>query len=381
MHAPRILTIILAGGTGGRLGALTEHRAKPAMPVAGSYRLIDIPLSNLHNSGFSDVWIVEQYKPKSLNDHLVSGRPWDLDRTNGGLRVLPPYQGGEGEGFAEGNADALYRQADYIREYDPDLVLVLSADHLYRLDYRDVVATHEEANAALTVVTTKIRNNPSDHGVVEAADGEVAGFEYKPENPKTDRVAAEIFLYDAAVLLSAMDELMEKEGKLEDYGDQLIPYLVRTEKVAEHRLDGYWRDMGTPRSYHQGHMDLIDGRGLVFDDPKWPILSAAPRRLPGYVGDGAQVSGSLLAPGSRVEGTVRRSVIGPGAVVEAGADVESCVILGDVRVRSGARLRNAIVDADAVIGGGTELDGAQLDPDAGVVVVGADGAVDAPSSS
>ena len=381
MHAPRILTIILAGGTGGRLGALTKHRAKPAMPVAGSYRLIDVPLSNLHNSGLSDVWIVEQYKPKSLNDHLVSGRPWDLDRTNGGLRVLPPYQGGEGEGFAEGNADALYRQADYIRDYDPDLVLVLSADHLYRLDYRDVVATHEAAGAALTVVTTKINNNPSDHGVVEAGDGEVTGFEYKPKKPKTNRIAAEIFLYDADVLLAAMDELMEKQGRLEDYGDQLIPFLVQTEKVAEHQLDGYWRDMGTPRSYHQGHLDLIDGRGLSFDDPAWPILSAAPRRLPGYVGDGAQVSGSLIAPGARVDGSVRRSVIGPGTVVEAGADLESCVILGDVRISSGARLRNAIVDAGAVIGGGTELDGAQLDPDAGVVVVGADGAVDAPSSS
>ncbi|MFJ7750222.1 glucose-1-phosphate adenylyltransferase family protein [Arthrobacter sp. NPDC097144] len=380
MQAPRILTIILAGGTGGRLGALTDHRAKPAMPVAGSYRLIDVPLSNLHNSGLADVWIVEQYQPKSLNDHLVSGRPWDLDRTNGGLRVLPPYQGGEGEGFAEGNADALYRQADYIREYDPDLILVLSADHLYRLDYRDVLDTHERTKAALTLVTTKIRNNPSDHGVVQVEDGVVTGFDYKPEKPKSDLVAAEIFLYDAKVLLQALDDLMEKDGRLEDYGDQLIPHLVQTEKVAEHRLDGYWRDMGTPRSYHQGHMDLIDGRGLNFDDPRWPILSAAPRRLPGFAGEGARVSSSLLAPGSRVEGSVRRSVLGPGSLVEAGAEVENCVILGDVRIRSGAKLRNAIVDAGAVIGGGTELDGAELDPDAAVVVVGADGAVEKPSS-
>ncbi|MET4059901.1 glucose-1-phosphate adenylyltransferase [Arthrobacter sp. UYP6] len=381
MHAPRILTLILAGGTGGRLGALTDHRAKPAMPVAGSYRLIDIPLSNLHNSGLTDVWIVEQYKPKSLNDHLVSGRPWDLDRTNGGLRVLPPYQGGEGEGFARGNADALYRQADYIRDYDPDLVLVLSADHLYRLDYRDVLATHERTGAALTVVTTKISNNPSDHGVVEAEGGMVTGFEYKPETPKTDLVAAEIFLYDAAALLDAMDELMERDGQLEDYGDQLIPHFVTTQKVAEHRLDGYWRDMGTPRSYHQGHLDLIDGRGLDFDDPSWPILSAAPRRLPGFVGETARVSSTLLAPGSRVEGSVRRSVLGPGTLVEAGAEVEGCVLLGDVRICSGAKLRNAIVDAGAVIGGGTELDGAELEPDASVVVIGADGAVEKPSSS
>lgn len=381
MHSPRILTVILAGGAGGRLGTLTDQRAKPAMPVAGSYRLIDIPLSNLHNSGFTDVWIVEQYQPKSLNDHLVSGRPWDLDRTNGGLRVLPPFQGADGEGFAHGNADALHRQAGYIREHAPDLVLVLSADHLYTLDYRDVVATHQETGAALTMVTTRIRHNPSDHGVVEADGGRVTGFEYKPRKPKSDLVAAEVFLYDAAVLLGAMDDLMESEGRLDDYGDQLIPHLVKTEKVAEHRLDGYWRDMGTPRSYHQAHLDLIEGRGLNFDDPRWPILSAAPRRLPGFAGESAAVSSSLLAPGSRVEGTVRRSVIGPGTVVETGAEVDSCVLLGDVRISSGARLRNVIVDAGAVVGGGTDLDGARLDPEAGVVVVGADGAVETPSAS
>ena len=378
MHVPRILTLILAGGAGSRLGTLTDRRAKPAMPVAGSYRLIDVPLSNLHHSGLSDVWIIEQYRPKSLNDHLAGGRPWDLDRTSGGLRVLPPYQGGDGEGFAQGNADALYRQAEYIRDFNPDLVLVLSADHLYTLDYRDVLATHERTKAALTVVSTRIRNNPSDHGVLEVAGGMITGFEYKPDRPKTDLVAAEIFLYDAGVLLGAMDDLVERDGRLEDYGDQLIPYLVTTEKVAEHRLEGYWRDMGTPRSYHEAHMDLIDGRGLNFDDPQWPILSAAPRRLPGFAGDTALVTGSLLAPGSRADGTVRRSVLGPGAVVEAGAHVENCVLLDGVRICSGAALRNAIVDAGAVVGGGTDMDGAVLNPDESVVVVGADGAVHAP---
>ena len=380
MRVPRILTVILAGGTGGRLGSLTDHRAKPAMPVAGSYTLIDISLSNLHNSGFGDVWIVEQYKPQSLNDQLVSGRPWDLDRTNGGLRVLPPFQGGEGEGFAEGNADALYRQADFIREFDPDMVLVLSADHLYRLDYRDVVQTHQEAGAALTVVTTKANANAGDHGVVEASDGVVTGFEYKPEQPKSDLVAAEIFLYDAGILLAALDELVRRDGQLEDYGDQLIPYLVENEKVAEHRLPGYWRDMGTPHSYHQAHMDLLDGQGLDFDDPQWPILSATPRRLPGYVGARARVGSSLLAPGSRVQGSVRRSVLSAGVVVEGGAEVDSCVLLDGVVVRSGARIANLVVDSGAVIGEGRKLDGAQTDPENGVAVVARDSKVDAPSS-
>ena len=380
MRVPRILTVILAGGAGGRLGSLTAHRAKPAIPVAGSYNLIDISLSNLHNSGFGDVWIVEQYKPQSLHDQLVSGRPWDLDRTNGGLRVLPPFQGSDGEGFAQGNADALYRQVDYIREFDPDLVLVLSADHLYRLDYRDVVQTHQESGAALTVVTTKISNNPQDHGVVEVADGFVTGFEYKPEDPRTDLVAAEIFLYDTDVLLDALQTLVRRDGQLEDYGDQLIPYLVENAKVAEHRLPGYWRDMGTPVSYHQAHQDLIDGKGLDFDDARWPILSASPRRLPAHVGGDAVVRSSLLAPGSRVEGTVRRSVLGAGTVVEAGAEVDSCVLLDGVVVRSGARIANLIVDSMAVVGEGRKADGAEHDPASGVAVMGRDSKLDPPSS-
>ncbi|MBD7995802.1 NTP transferase domain-containing protein [Arthrobacter sp. Sa2CUA1] len=380
MRQPKILTIILAGGAGGRLGSLTDTRAKPAMPVGGSYRLIDVPLSNLHNSGLSDVWIVEQYEPKSLNDHLVSGRPWDLDRTNGGLRVLPPYQGSDGEGFAQGNADALYRQADYIREYDPDLVLVLSADHLYRLDYRDVIATHLESAAALTVVTYRIGNNPSDHGVVQVRDGIVTGFDYKPEKPKTDLIAAEIFLYDAAALLQSLDELVERDGQLEDYGDQLLPYLVEKEKVVEHRLEGYWRDMGTPHSYHQAHMDLLDGHGMVFDDPAWPILSATPRRLPAFVGAAARVETSLLAPGSRVDGVLTRSVVGPDCNIEAGAQVHGCVLLDGVRVSSGARLRNVVVDSGAVIGGATDLDGAAEDPETGIAVVTATGALEKPSA-
>lgn len=380
MRQPRILTVILAGGAGGRLGSLTDTRAKPAMPVGGSYRLIDVPLSNLHNSGLSDVWIVEQYEPKSLNDHLVSGRPWDLDRTNGGLRVLPPYQGSDGEGFAQGNADALYRQVDYIREYDPDLVLVLSADHLYRLDYRDVIATHLEAGAALTVVTNRVTNDPSEHGVVEASDGVVTGFEYKPEKPKTDLIAAEIFLYDAETLLDSLEELVERDGRLEDYGDQLLPYLVAKEKVVEHRLEGYWRDMGTPESYHQAHMDLLDGHGMVFDDPAWPILSASPRRLPAFVGAAARVETSLLAPGSRVDGVLSRSVVGPDCEIEAGAEVHGCVLLDGVRVSSGARLRNMVVDSGAVIGGATDLDGAAEDPETGIAVITAAGALEKPSS-
>lgn len=355
MSDPLVLAVILAGGTGGRLGALTDRKAKPVVPVGGTYRLIDIPLSNLHHSHISDVWVVEQYQPKSINDHLANGRPWDLDRTNGGLRVLPPFQGEHGEGFAAGNADGLYRQAEFIREFDPDLVLVLSSDHLYQLDYREVVRTHQDAGAVLTMVTTRFDGDASQHGVVEVEDGLVTGFEYKPEKPRTDIVAAEIFLYSADALIDTLVELYERHGELEDYGDQLIPHLVEHATVAEHRLDSYWLDLGTPENYHRAHMELLAGSGLPFDDPDWPILSASPRRLPAYIADSARVGGSLVSPGSQIAGSVSNSVIGPDVVIEGGAVVEHSVVLDRARISAGAVVRSALVDTGAVVPGDAEI--------------------------
>jgi len=357
MGRPRILAIILAGGSGGRLGALTERRAKPSLPFAGNYRLIDFPLSNLQHSHMSDVWIIEQYLPYSLNDHIANGRPWDLDRTHGGLRILPPYQGGDGEGFAEGNADALYRQASLIRDFGPDLVLVLSADHLYTLDYRDVVDTHLQAGAALTMVTTEVDGDASRFGVVEASGGRVTGFAYKPEQPASNLVTAEVFLYDCGVLLETLDRLADQEEGLQDYGDSLIPYLVENETVAEHRLKGYWRDVGTIDSYWEAHMDLVAGTGVETDDPAWPVVTASPQLKPAFIGSDAQVTDSLVAPGARVHGTGVRSVIGPGAVVEAGATVTDSVLLHGARAGAGSRLTRVVADADAVVAGGSSAGG------------------------
>lgn len=354
---PKVLAVILAGGTGGRLGPLTDHRAKPALPVAGTYRLIDIPLSNLRNSGLSDVWVVEQYQPASINDHLSNGRPWDLDRNTGGLRVLPPFQGREGEGFAEGNADGLFRQGAFIREFAPDLVLVLSADHLYSLDYRDVLRTHAAADAALTIVSTRFDGDASKHGVLQVADGMVTDFQYKPAEPASDLVAAEVFLYSTNELLESLEKLHETEDGLHDYGDELLPYFVATGRVADHRLDGYWLDLGTPANYHAAHMDLLDGKGLDFDNSEWPMLTGSPRRLPAFVGGCGDVGGSLVSPGSKVFGRVRRSVIGTDATVAAGSDVVDSVLMEGVTVEAGATVRNAIVDAGAVIRQGTRVDG------------------------
>ncbi|MUK00558.1 NTP transferase domain-containing protein [Vibrio cholerae] len=351
-HQPRILAIVLAGGAGGRLGALTHHRAKPAMPLGGSFRLIDVALSNLHHSRISDVWIMEQYQPKTINDHLRNGRPWDLDRTRGGLLVLPPFSGRDGEGFAEGNADGLLRQAAFIRDFAPDLVLVLSSDHLYRLDYRDVVATHLESAADLTMVTVDFDGDASHHGVAQVdEDGQVTDFAYKPEKPRSRLVSTEVFLYSTTALLDSLAHLAEAHDGLGDYGDHLVPHLVAQGSVVEHRLEGYWRDLGTPANYLRAHLDLLDGQGLDLADPGWPILTEPPLLAPAFIGEGADIGHSLIAPGAVVHGTVRRSVIGSGAVVEAGAVVEDSVLLNRVRLEPGALVRHAIVDSDAVVSG------------------------------
>ena len=378
MNRERILVLVLAGGEGGRLGPLTEKRAKPAVSFGGTLRLIDFALSNCLHSQLTDVWVIEQYQLHSLNDHLANGRPWDLDRTYGGLQVLPPYvedgdDDGDGEseksgkkgqgGFAEGNADAIYRQRKLIREFGPDLVLVVSSDHVYKLDYRDVVERHRACGAEVTMVTTHVSpgDDASRYGVVQADDdGHVTGFEYKPKHPKGTRITAEVFLYNAATLLNTLDEIAAEGGKMKDYGDGLLPRLVKAGKAWEFPLASYWRDVGTIESYWQAHMDLLASKSeLALDDPAWPILTYGSQRLPAHVVAGAVIEDSLLSPGCTVAGTVRRSVLGPDTFVAAGATVEDSVLLHGARAEEGAQVRKGIVDEGAVIGARAKVGGAE----------------------
>lgn len=371
MHMPRILGLVLAGGQGSRLGALTDERAKPVLPVGGTYRLIDISLSNLAHSHISDVWIIQQYLPHSLNEHLSNGRPWDLDRTHGGLRVLPPFEGADGAGFAQGNTDALNRQKQLIREFDPELVLVLSADHLYTLDFLDLLYTHRDRGADLTMATTLIDEDPSRYSVVSTDDdGTVTSFAYKPEDPRGDLVAMEVFLFNAASLLTALDELEAGGADLADYGEDLLPWFMEHRTVVEHRHEGYWMDLGTLQSYWTAHLQLLDGNGAELDNPDWPILTAQPQLLPARIHATAQVEDSMVAAGAGVRGTVIHSVIGPRAVVESGATVRHSVLLDGVHVASGVTLENVIADAGAHISGGN-----RRGTEGAVTLIGADGLV------
>ncbi len=356
----KTLVIVLAGGAGGRLELLTEERAKPAVPFAGSHRLIDFPLSNCHNSGLSDVWIVQQFNPISLSDHLSNGRPWDLDRTVGGLLVLQPRQGDDGRsGFPRGTADALWRNAPLIREFAPEALVVVSADAVYALDYAELVEGHVESGATVTMVTTEV--DPGDagrYGVVQAKDGRITDYEYKPDEPAGNLVANEVFVFEPDPLLDTLEELDEPE----DLGHEALPRLVERGGAREARFDGYWRDVGTVEAYWECHMDLLaDEPPIDLDAPSWPILThATGRRAAVRVRPGARIEGSLLGPASVVAGSVERSVIGRGAVVEEGATVREAVILPGAVVRSGASVVRAVVDDEVEVAADVGEEGGEI---------------------
>jgi glucose-1-phosphate adenylyltransferase len=362
----RILALIMAGGEGGRMGVLTAERAKPALPFGGAYRLIDFPLSHCHHGNITDVWVIEQFEPQSLNDHLVNGRPWDLDRTFGGLRIMPPFQAKKGtDGFAEGNADALFQNARFIRGFAPDVVLVLSADHVYHLDYRDVIAAHVARGAELTMVTTRVpMEDAKRFGNVQTdGDGHVTGFDYKPEQPKTDVATAEVFCYTATVLLETLDALSKRakaehgaEAGIGDYGETLVPELVKRGRCFSYPLDGYWRDLGVLESYWQAHQDLLgDAPRIDLDRADWPILSYGAGRPPAHLYATARVDDALVGPACEIRGDVARSVLSPGVRVQQRAAVHESVLLHGVSVAAGASVDRAIVDVDAVIEGGARI--------------------------
>ena len=364
---PRVLGLIQAGGAGSRLDVLTRERAKPALAFGGSYKLIDFPLSSFASSGISDVWVSVSYLASTLDPYIAQGRPWDLDRTRGGYRRVVPEEGGttSESGFAAGNADNLVQLGDAIREFDAAVVVVMSADHVFNLDLRPVVREHLDRDAECTIVTAEVaRSEASHNGVVTVADsGLVRAFDYKPERPSGTTVATEIFLYEPKVLLAELRRLRarlshddeDESSGLGDFGEHLLPALVARGRTYATPIGGYWRDVGRPEVYLRAHRDLLAGRVDVFDQPGHPILTRWPERPPARVADSGDVNDSLLSAGVVVHGTVRRSVLGPGVVVEKGAVVQDSVLGAEVVVSSGATVTTSILDDGCRIGRGATV--------------------------
>jgi glucose-1-phosphate adenylyltransferase len=362
MALPKILVLVLAGGQGSRLELLTETRAKPAVPFAGVYRLIDFPLSNCQHSGIADVWVSVQYQPQSVAEHLANGRPWDLDRTTGGLMMLPPFQGSERGGWSEGTADGLWRQSELIREFDPDALVVVSSDAVYKLDYREVAEAHLGSGAEVTMVTTEVpADDAARYGIVRVGeDGKVTDYAYKPDEPATTTATNEVFVFSPRATLDRLEALGDQLGDdgLADLGSHLLPAQTRDGLARAYPLNGYWRDVGTVEAYWQAHRDfLAEEPPIDLDELSWPVHTRGGRHSAARVLEGAVVDGSLLSGGTRVAGQVTGSVLSPGVIVEKGATVVDSVLLPGVRVRAGATVVRGVLDDNVVVGEGATVGG------------------------
>jgi glucose-1-phosphate adenylyltransferase len=396
MRQGQVLAVVQAGGRGSRMDVLTRERAKPALPFGGVHRLVDFALSSLFHSDLVDVWVSVQYQVASIDDYLAGGRPWSLDRNRGGFRRMVP-QTGTGpvseEGFADGNADLLLKLHADLAAHAPEHVLVTSADHVFNMDLAPVIEQHMARGSTATLVTAEVsKKDAADNvAVLTGHDGVVTGLEVKASRPSTGTVATEIFIYRIEPLLEALEALRsELAGRdddgssgLGDFGEHLLPRLIETGTVHAVPIGGYWRDLGQPSTYLQGHRDLLAGRVDVFDHHDRPVISHWPDRTAAHVRPGARLSSSLISPGCDVAGEVEGSVLGAGVVVEKGAHVVDSVIFEDVVIRSGAVVQTAVVDTGSRIEGSARIGAvprARVARDDDIVLVGLGSTVDAPVS-
>lgn len=350
------IAMLLAGGQGSRLYDLTKQTAKPAVTFGGKYKIIDFPLSNCINSGIDTVGVLTQYQPLALNEYIGNGEPWDLDRTRGGVSVLPPYQGNKSSDWYKGTANAIYQNINFINQYDPEYVLILSGDHIYRMDYNKMLDQHKATGAACTVATITVPiEEASRFGICNTnPDNSIYEFEEKPKVPKNNQASMGIYIFTTSVLLEYLraDEADEKSSN--DFGKNIIPNLLKNgEKLYSYKFDGYWKDVGTISSLWEANMDLIgDEPVLSMSDKSFRIFSRNVARPPQYIGKDAVVDNSLVSEGCRIYGTVINSILSGGVVIEKGATVKDSVIMEDVVVKSGAAVYSSIVDSDVIVESG-----------------------------
>ena len=346
------VAMLLAGGQGSRLYALTNNIAKPAVSFGSKYRIIDFPLSNCINSGIDTVGVLTQYQPLVLNEYVGNGQPWDLDRTFGGVHILSPYEAKIATSWYKGTANAIYQNIRFMKMYDPEYVLILSGDHIYKMDYDKMLQAHKASKADCTIACMEVPlNEASRFGILNTKkDGSIYEFEEKPANPKSNLASMGIYMFTASKLFKYL-ELDEADPKSDnDFGKNVLPAMLKAgEKMYSYRFEGYWKDVGTITSLWEANMDLL---GVVpnfeLNDRDRTVHSRSPLAPPAFLE--GEVINSIVATGGEIEGKVVNSVIGTNCVIEKGAEVTDCVLMGNIVVKAGAKINYAIIDEEVTIG-------------------------------
>ena len=347
------IAMLLAGGQGSRLYALTQDVAKPSVPFGGKYRIIDFPLSNCANSGIDTVGVLTQYKPLQLNSYIGIGQSWDLDVSDGGVYILPPYQSaGEKGSWFSGTANAIYQNIAFIENYNPENVLILSGDHIYKMDYADMLREHLAHDAALTISVQQVSMEEATRmGMMNVGeDGYVYEFEEKPKHPKSDLASMGVYIFNWEKLRAYLIADENNPNSHKDFGKDIIPAMLNNgEKLWPYRFDGYWRDVGTITSLWDANMDMLSTTLINLYDPSWPISSRSPVLPPSYTGEDAKVVHSIVTEGCEIDGHVENSVLSASVTVERGAKVVYSVLMPGAVVKAGATVEYAIIGENVVI--------------------------------
>ena len=357
MIKKEMIAMLLAGGQGSRLGVLTSKMAKPAVAFGGKYRIIDFPLSNCINSGIDTVGVLTQYQPLRLNTHIGIGIPWDLDRNVGGVTVLPPYEKSTNSEWYTGTANAIYQNLEYMEQYNPDYVLILSGDHIYKMDYKIMLDYHKANNADITIAAMPVPIEEAKRFgiVVTDDDNRITEFEEKPENPKSNLASMGIYIFSRKVLKNALIALKDQNEC--DFGKHVIPYCFENNKrLFAYEYNGYWKDVGTLNSYWEANMELIDIIP-VFNlyEEFWKIYTRTDAIPPQYISSDAFIEKSIIGDGSEIYGKVYNSVIGSGVVIEEGAVVRDSIIMQDTVIGKNTSVEKAIIAEEVVIGDNVEI--------------------------
>jgi len=364
------VVMLLAGGQGSRLGELTKKIAKPSVPFGGKYRIIDFPLSNCVNSGLDTIGVLTQYQPLVLNSYIGDGKSWDLDRMNGGIQILPPYQRvGDSEWYS-GTANAIYQNIEFIDMYDPEYVLILSGDHIYKMDYSLMINYHKEKNADCTISVIDVPlKEASRFGILSSdGDGRIIDFEEKPKKPKSTNASMGIYVFNWNKLKEYLEIDDKNHGSTKDFGKDVIPLMLnKGEKLYSYEFKGYWKDVGTIDSLWQANMDLLGDSGFDLSG-NWVIYSRHAERPPQYISGNSSVKNSIVSEGAVIFGTVENSIIFSGVKIGEGAVVRDSVVMADVEIKQNSVINNSIIDEAVVIGPNLKI-GTPKDANYGITVI------------